>query len=189
MLDKILKIEGYCDDNMRKLYKRMVDEAPQVAIFVELGCWKGASTAYLAWCIKQSHKDIWLMAIDTWEGNPEVPESHPVNPKNVDKWKIFDEFQDNLVSVGLFDYVSPMMWDSTDAAILFADETVDFVYIDTDHRYEYVLADINAWLPKVKKGGYIGGHDLSHIDVLKAVREIFGKDYETIGTSWCHKNE
>lgn len=57
----------------------------------------------------------------------------------------------------------------------------DFVYIDADHTYEMVKRDINLWLPLVKKGGIIGGHDygfpdevVRHGGVQKAVDEIFG---------------
>ena len=55
------------------------------------------------------------------------------------------------------------------------------VYIDGDHRKEPVLADINAWLPKVKKGGIIGGHDympkMRHNHQVKlAVDEFFGEE-------------
>jgi len=38
-------------------------------------------------------------------------------------------------------------------------EELDFVYIDADHTYEAVKADIAAWWPKVRVGGTIGGHD------------------------------
>lgn len=48
---------------------------------------------------------------------------------------------------------------STDAAKDFEDESLDFVYIDGNHEFSHVVADICAWYPKVKKGGIISGHD------------------------------
>ena len=67
--------------------------------------------------------------------------------------------------------------DSIKAAKEFEDGSLDFVYIDANHSYDAVKADILAWLPKVKKGGIIGGHDLDwgehEYEVLKAVKEIF----------------
>ena len=44
-------------------------------------------------------------------------------------------------------------------ALQFADGTFDFVYIDADHTYEGVRDDLEAWWPKVKPGGVLGGHD------------------------------
>lgn len=41
----------------------------------------------------------------------------------------------------------------------FLDETLDFVYIDGDHRADAVLQDLRAWTPKVRTGGIVAGHD------------------------------
>ena len=41
----------------------------------------------------------------------------------------------------------------------FADGEFDFIYIDGLHTYEAVKQDIELYLPKLKKGGIIGGHD------------------------------
>jgi hypothetical protein len=71
---------------------------------------------------------------------------------------------------------------SVEAASLFPNEYFDMVYIDGDHSYSEVKKDIKAWLPKIKKGGIISGHDYArnrenHNEVAKVVDEIFGKDF------------
>ena len=54
---------------------------------------------------------------------------------------------------------------------------LDSVYIDADHCYPAVRADIAAWLPKVRPGGIIAGHDFwpeKFPGVCRAVHEAFG---------------
>jgi hypothetical protein len=53
---------------------------------------------------------------------------------------------------------------SINAAHIFEDEILDFVYIDANHAYDYVVQDIATWLPKVKPGGYLCGHDYIKMD-------------------------
>ena len=36
---------------------------------------------------------------------------------------------------------------------MFEDDCFDFVYIDANHAYDFVIQDIELWYPKVKKGG------------------------------------
>lgn len=45
------------------------------------------------------------------------------------------------------------------AAKRFARGSCDFVYIDANHGYQHVVADLNAWYPKVRAGGLVSGHD------------------------------
>lgn len=80
---------------------------------------------------------------------------------------------------------------SVEAALFFPEGFFDLVYIDGDHSYSSVKADIAAWLPTVKRGGLIGGHDyvdddsrITEIyDVRRAVRGAFGEDFQTY-KSW-----
>lgn len=51
---------------------------------------------------------------------------------------------------------------SVEAAAQIQNGSLDAVYIDANHAYEYVVQDIAAWLPKVRSGGIIAGHDYAH---------------------------
>lgn len=48
---------------------------------------------------------------------------------------------------------------SEDAARLVPDASLDFVYIDGDHSYDFVMLDIILWGRKVRQGGIVAGHD------------------------------
>jgi hypothetical protein len=64
--------------------------------------------------------------------------------------------------------------DSHDAArTLNAPGPFEFIYIDGDHRYEAVLADLQAWFPRLAGKGVIAGHDIDQPDVARAVVEFF----------------
>lgn len=82
---------------------------------------------------------------------------------------------------------------SMDAALMFADETFDFVFIDGNHWYDYVVMDIEAWLPKVKKGGILAGHD--YVDkvncgVIRAVDELLpGREVNLKAKVWWFKKD
>ena len=73
------------------------------------------------------------------------------------------------------------------------DESLDFVYIDANHRYRSVRDDITGWTKKVRKGGIVSGDDYYHLPdskygVVEAVDEyvkIHGYDLHT--TKWDHK--
>ena len=62
--------------------------------------------------------------------------------------------------------------DSVEASKLFADESIDYIYIDASHDYESVKKDLTAWYPKVKLGGMLAGHDSYYDGVQKAVIEF-----------------
>jgi hypothetical protein len=48
---------------------------------------------------------------------------------------------------------------SAEASAAFADETLDWVYVDGDHRHEAVLQDLDLYLPKLRSGGLLTGDD------------------------------
>jgi len=73
-------------------------------------------------------------------------------------------------------------------------EMVDFVYIDGNHRYAYVKKDIELYLPLIKEGGLLGGHDFKfgeESDVCRAVIETLHEKYDDLYIAkwdwWCKK--
>lgn len=50
------------------------------------------------------------------------------------------------------------------AAAMFEDNSLDFVYIDANHAYDYVVEDIALWYPKIKNDGFLLGHDYIGMD-------------------------
>jgi predicted O-methyltransferase YrrM len=82
---------------------------------------------------------------------------------------------------------------STQAAPMVRDASLDFVFIDGNHAYDFVLEDITLWLPKVKPGGLLTGHDYrvpgyrGAFGVTRAVRDFFGDDHANIRHVWYHE--
>lgn len=68
--------------------------------------------------------------------------------------------------------------DSAQMAVNVPDASLDLLYLDACHAFECVMADLKAWVPKVKKGGIVAGHDYSNSDygVMPAVSEFFIKN-------------
>ena len=161
--------------NYQDVYKRIVESVPSGGHIVEVGAWKGASTSYLA--VEAQHKKMRIDVVDTWAGSKEHMEMSEVIGNSV-----FGTFVDNLRP--LINYINPIRTDSVIASKMYDEESLDAVFIDADHRYESVKADILAWMPKIKKGGILSGHDYIdiHNGVIRAVNEILS-GFETIECS------
>lgn len=69
---------------------------------------------------------------------------------------------------------------SFDAVNDYPDNIFDFVYIDASHLYKDVLKDLNDWMPKLKNGGLMCGHDYTitqDFGVIKAVDEFMEQHF------------
>ncbi len=159
-------IQGWFD--FQNHYTRMVDQAVDGAHFVEVGTWKGTSAAYMAVEIANSGKKIQFDCVDTWQGSDEAVHQNDHHVKNN---SLYEHFIDNMKPVTGF--YKPVRMTSVEAAGQYQDNSLDFVFIDAGHTYEDVRADIVAWLPKVKPGGWIGGHDYPWCEgVRRACKEL-----------------
>ena len=85
-----------------------------------------------------------------------------------------------MIRLGIWDIVHPLVMDSQTASKIFADGIIDLVFIDADHRYEYVKKDIASWLPKVRDGGILCGHDCTgyYSKYPEEVRKMINENLE-----------
>ena len=160
------------------IYSEQVQKAQDGSMFVEVGSFMGKSAAYMAVEIINSGKEIFFDCVDTWEGSIEHQEMDIVKNK-----ELYDIFMTNMQD--LLHVVNPIRMASVDAAKFFPDESLDFVFIDASHEEQDVKDDIDAWYPKVKKGGVLAGDDWGFEGVNAAVQSKFDTSQYTIrGRSW-----
>jgi cephalosporin hydroxylase len=172
--------------NEEWLYDRMIDRAPGAATFVEVGCWLGKSTAYCASRIRSCGKPIAFYAVDTWQGSPSEPDL--MNAVAEAGGSVYQLFRANMEEAGVMETIRPVQLPSVAAATLFANATLDFVFIDADHTCAAVQSDIVAWRPKVKRGGVLAGHDWNtYGSVQQAVTAMLGHEFTVEGNCWIHQ--
>jgi predicted O-methyltransferase YrrM len=137
-------------------------------IFVEVGVWKGHSISYLAKKLKESKKDFKVYAVDLFENTSKEDWGYL---KEVPY--IYEIYNEVLKREGVRDVITDIKGCSWDMASKFEDHSIDFVFIDAGHDYESVSKDIKNWLPKIKPGGMISGHDFYNSSgVAQAVKEL-----------------
>lgn len=120
--------------------------------FVEVGSWKGRSAAFMGVEIINSGKPIKLICVDTWRGSLEHK-----NDNEVINDTLYNTFLSNIAPV--VSVLTPLRKTSLEASLEFEDNSLEFVFLDASHEYEDILADLEAWYPKVKPGGIFAGHD------------------------------
>jgi hypothetical protein len=175
--------------NFETVYDRAVRDAPDPAVFVEVGAWLGKSSAYLASAVRSSGKQIRLVMVDTWVGS-ELEPAHQqfINSLGGDA---FATFQSNMERASVWELIEPLRKSSVEAAAGFENESVNFVFLDGGHDYWSVTADIRAWWPKVRSGGWLGGHDYgTWVGVTRAVDDLLGPvEVVREATSWLIRKD
>lgn len=162
------KIQGWF--TYPNLFRDVVARFPDNSHFVEIGCWLGTSSTFLGVEIINSGKSIKLDCVDTWLGATEH-QNADWSRSMIEKDEVYKQFIQNVEP--LRSVLTPVRSTSLDAAKLYADHSLDFVFIDAAHDYENVKADLHAWYPKVKPDGLFAGHDYPFDEVRRAVDEFF----------------
>jgi len=158
---------------------------PDMKVVLELGAWKGQSTRFICDCVPQAQ----VITIDTWEGSVE----HQGSPDLVTLHETF--------LVNCWDYKNqlvPIRMMTRDGMKFLKDEGIvpEFIFIDADHSYEGVCADITdalTYWPNIVVCGddwAYGGKENPPYPVKKAALDMalkFGKEVESHSNGWSYR--
>lgn len=130
---------------------------------VELGAFDGRTMAKLL----AQHPDLHMIGVDLW-----APQPGNDGPEDYALWPHAEHEAQCRKRMQMFgDRAMLLKMRTADAAAHVGDGTLDFVFIDADHSTEAVIADIAAWLPKLRETGWLIGHDVNWGTVQKALDE------------------
>jgi len=176
-------IQGWFD--YEEVIRLAIEKATDGAKFVEIGAWKGKSAAFAGVEILNSGKDITYYAVDHFLGSEE--HRNPVSP-HYDYASISGDLKAQyLVNIEpVKSVVKTLDMQSGEASKKFKKASLDFVYIDGSHDFDSVCNDIEIWLPKLKPGGMIAGHDYTSHETVKNAVDTYFTDLQIIGKSWIY---
>jgi hypothetical protein len=136
-------------------FNRLVD-LPQ--LFKELDLKKGAEIGVLegkfSEILCRELPEAKIYSIDPWE-------YYPVHKNFRKAWMYEPIYQRAKEALSKYPNSEIIRKRSMDAVGSFEDNSLDFVFIDADHRFQYITNDIAEWLKKVRPGGIISGHDFA----------------------------
>lgn len=167
------------------LYRSMVERFPSGSLFVEVGVWKGRSASFMATEIVNAGKQIDFVCIDHWEGSSEHQEVNKHELKS-----LYEIYSKNMEPVK--GHYRDMKMPSLEAVKSFKDGSIDFCFIDASHEYELFKGDFVAWLPKIKKGGVLAGHDCYPNNpefggVYRALMELIPGKFTVSENCWIYE--
>lgn len=126
---------------------------PQVV--VELGTWLGASAIAMARIVRRWGGTV--TCVDTWAGELNDDGGSPVGKNPL----MILSTARHMVESGVSASIRLIPSTTLEAATCWTQE-IDCLYIDADHSYAGVLADLEAWYPHVTSGGLLAGDDYGH---------------------------
>lgn len=182
------QIQGWMGrEEMEWLYTRAGD-IPEGGVWLEMGVWKGRSFLATAMGLTPGAT---IIGVDTFRGSPESMENthrEALDPAGV----VLQVFQRTLALIADLrpDIAARLLQaESQEAARQMADQSLDACFIDGSHTHAAFTADLAAWVPKVKPGGVLCGHDANHPGVKQGLHEQSFKvgRPETGGSIWIRE--
>jgi len=157
--DEWEKIQGWLTVLQAKALIERVEELPAGAKILELGSWRGRSTAVLGMAAAKADRGIRVYAVDHFEGSPSQ-RADAMRDATLDDDGVYPDFLENMGKLGLLGHtVIPLREDHAIAVGRMKDESVDLVFLDGDHSAGATTGLFKMVEPKLKPGGAIVIHD------------------------------
>ena len=161
------------------IFRTLIQEL-RPALIVEVGTWKGASAIHMADICGELGLSTEIVCVDTWLGNwqhwsRKDGVGSRADLKLINGYpSLYFQFLSNVIAKGHQDTITPLPLTGIAGAKLLAHHSLspDFVYIDGDHEYESVIADLRAWSALIAPHGILLGDDYEWPGVRRAVAEI-----------------
>ncbi|WP_020375385.1 class I SAM-dependent methyltransferase [Sulfobacillus thermosulfidooxidans] len=153
--EQIEPIQGWCSFAAGVTLYHLVQNNIPVPVVVELGSWKGRSTAWMAAALADQNSAGKIICVDTWRGTPSEKE-HAQLLANYHPDQLFEEFLHNMEHLGLRDWIVPLRMTTIEGAKAWpSEQPIGLLFIDADHDYYAVRRDFELWSGYVKEGGLI----------------------------------
>lgn len=156
--------------NIGLYYLAVAEALPPEATLVEIGVWQGRSAIYMAEALKELRKPAKFYLVDSFDGGKILADTVATLGR-----PLIEILRQHIVAAAVTNQITGIIdKPSLVAANQFSDGSIDFAFIDADHDYASVKADLNAWWPKIKPGGILAGHDYCSgwVGVSQAVDEF-----------------
>lgn len=151
IVESINEIEGHLTGGQDIALFSLAKEVPENGIIIEIGSFKGKSTACLAAGCYGTNKKVY--AIDPFT-------SQPSEEYNESIWTYsIDDITNNLTKYGLINHVNLIKGYSQDIGKEWNIEC-DMLFIDGAHTYEGCLSDFNLFFKWLKPNGVFALHDV-----------------------------
>jgi len=159
--------------------KDFIKDIPKNSVLLEVGTGCGVSTMMFA---KRCKKVVSIDGYDKLK-----PYGVMTKERFIESEKRFRKYINRFKK--LKKKVNQIKEISSKAVERFSDGEFDIVYLDGDHFPESFRSDLHNWLPKIKEGGILSGHDYQITHVPSVLKEIMGRQPDKLykDGSWMYQ--
>lgn len=163
-VDVVMSVEGQISRSEARVLIQLAGMVSPNDVIVELGTYRGRSAVALARGSQLGNGNR-VYAIDPHLAFQGVRGGH-FGPEDM------VALYDNLVRSQVASRVAVVCLPSVVVGKAWPDQNVGLLWIDGDHRYDFVRADFEAWFPHVTNGGVVAFHDSDALGVKQLLGEI-----------------
>ena len=151
------------------IFERLVNALPNPAVYVEVGCYKGASLINVAQFAQHRGIPLQCYAVDFWQ-----------------EPGLYDQFLHNVIAYEFADRVTTIQDHSQSAAQALQRRGIkaDLIYIDAGHDCVSCYNDMRAYWPLLKTGGVMFGDDFTEEKGVREAVILFGMPFNNSYYHW-----